>query len=62
MSPAQHLRLDLLRSTAYDVLLDLDTEQEQEGQLATQLLLTILAIDAIAPPLTDKPVSPRLSS
>jgi hypothetical protein len=60
MTRAQHLRLDLLRTSAYEVLLDLDTEQEQEGQLATQILLTVLAIDAIVPPLSDSHTSLRL--
>jgi hypothetical protein len=60
MTRAQHLRLDLLRASIYEVLLHLDSEQERESQLGTQLLLTILAIDAIAPPLADSPTSLRL--
>jgi hypothetical protein len=49
MSPAQHLRLELLRDAAREVLLHLDTEQDAT-ELGTLLVLTLLAIDRITPP------------
>jgi hypothetical protein len=56
MNPAQQLRLDMLRSTAYQVLHDLDAETDAT-QLGTLLILTIIAIDKVIPPPSDKPVS-----
>ena len=54
MTPAQQFRLELLRASAFEVLSNLDTNEDEQCRLSAQLVLTIIAIDKAIASESDK--------